>query len=217
VARSELARCRWSPPKQPFSRMQCGCVCTKCENDLGNVVEGVEECRIVDADGVRCLERSCGVQFSSGAEAPFCAVEVPSRWPPLFDTSYGLIADETFDYAYDYESNGLDDDGNVSSYKPVWERDQKWSVLYTAANWRFANAAMQHFARGPDLAALAQPQVQAQITVRISSCEPVCLRSCACMHTTVARVGRLCFFSACERFPLPCAVLASCCAVHALL
>ncbi len=67
--------------------VQCGCLCTTCCTD-----EKETDCREAtqenpcnpDLDFCKTYdEERCGIQYSNGQQASFCAIESPSMWPAL--------------------------------------------------------------------------------------------------------------------------------------
>lgn len=212
-------------PTQPIPahtvspRIQCGCQCLKCLfPNNGTISTDTEACNL---RGVytRCLERStteCGFQYSSEDEIPFCAVEVPSRWPPLFDlsSSFGYFEDRYFDgydadsdsnataptpdledvgYSngaeYDYNHyNSFSDDANIFSDLVNKGQGAHVPFLYTSAASPFADAAMQRFFRQPNVASLLQLKNVADFQVR-GFCAYLCVRVFLCSCSNCPRAA----------------------------
>jgi hypothetical protein len=82
--------------------MQCGCECTKCTvtDEAGNVEESTDStvCNAVFKDEnefpkIDCKSRNdtnCAAEFSNDQQVPWCAIKQPSKFPPLYDLSYGV-------------------------------------------------------------------------------------------------------------------------------
>jgi hypothetical protein len=108
-----------------------------------------------------CIEEDCGAQYSGPEQIPFCKIEAPSRWPPLYDMVDALELDEEV-------SEGLPASAAQGSSEPNTAPDSYQAVtfLYTSKDSAFAETAMQRFVRQPNLTKLEEPRNAAALQVQ---------------------------------------------------
>lgn len=115
-------------------------------------------------------ESECGFQHSSFEQIPFCQIDTPSRWAPLYDFSAALSWDSgqlPEPTATDYDevddtinSGNSNDTTDFSSFSP-----DPVNFLFTSTGSAFAEAAMQRVVRQPSLARLQEPKNIARLQV----------------------------------------------------
>lgn len=151
--------------------MQCGCECVLCDIEVnGEVTEDVTDSTLCNQlfleDGKRidCISRNdrrCAAEFSSPEQLPFCAIEQPSQWPPLYDLSNALNLTDL--EVNDTEAGGSppgpevlggDDASAEDAPEPSAEPiTRPTEYMYTSES-AFGDAAMERIVRQPQPGAL---------------------------------------------------------------
>lgn len=165
--------------------VQCGCMCLSCEFEdpvTGKTTKCTDPavCQTnLENPTFGCSssdDTMSSAEYSTTSQLPFCAIEQPSRFAPLYDLSGGL--NDTAGVIDDYDDSGggggpaggnIPDESLAS--EPILTSTE---FMYTAKS-AFGEAAMKRLVRQPDSTPLvSNPAIQAQTEV-CSGCLTICV------------------------------------------
>jgi hypothetical protein len=122
--------------------------------------------------GFECVSKDktdCGEEYSTAEQLPFCAIQQPSRFAPIYDLSGGLNDTEWVAAAngtIQEASGGGPGGGNIPPESLFMEPIVTSTQFMWTGKTAFGEAAMNRLVRQPDLTALvADPTIQAQVEV----------------------------------------------------
>ena len=176
--------------------VQCGCACVSCkfEGPVSGTTANSTDPAVCqsneDRNGFSCLSEDksqCAAEFSTTDQLPFCAIEQPSRFAPLYDLSGGLndtswaIDDDEADGG---GGRGGPAGGNIppgaASAEPILTTTE---FMHTGES-ALGDAAMGRLVRQPDFTPLAA-NLAAQADAQVCSVRLTTLALVSCSHTTV--------------------------------
>jgi hypothetical protein len=166
--------------------LQCGCLCNSCSYE-----DPVTRTKVTSNDQAVCKANvgsldfscsskdstTCGSEYSTAEQLPYCAIKQPSTFAPLYDLSGGLNETEWASLAppgsQEEEDGGGGGPGGGPAGGNIPPESKITKPIITTTKFMytgktpFGEATMNRVLRQPDLTPLvSDPLVQAKVMVR---------------------------------------------------